>query len=324
MTVQPEGDASRLRVVYRSHGGENMKARPNYYSKLLALTSFLRALQNVEVTPEVIFLNDGPVPEERAALMGRFGEVIRVDLGSNRRSYRHALNLAARRPWNPDDLVWFAEDDYLYAPTSLQVLVAGMSAVPSGDYFSMYSPVDIAAGRSRPAAEPEPWPPGGGEPPIVVGGTTWFRALSTTSTFGVRAGVLRQDRRLLRLCPYTGGAWDHTSCLTVQGRRPFRWADLKVDLLPVGSHPVRLWPRSVLRGLARVAMNQRSRRRAERRRTLFAADPLPIWHLESSPEHGAEDRAGWAARAEQTRRWASERQIRLPSARSEPTDAATG
>jgi hypothetical protein len=175
-------------VIYRSHGGENFKARPSYYSKLLALTSFARAVRGLEVAPEVIFVNDGPIPDDRAALMRRFGEVIRVDCGSNRRSYRTALNLAARRPWDADDMVWFAEDDYLYAPDSLRVLSAGVSAVGDGDYFSLYSPVDIAAGRSRPTAETRPWPPGGGTQPTVVGDTRWFRAMSTTSTFGVRAG----------------------------------------------------------------------------------------------------------------------------------------
>jgi len=51
--------------------------------------------------------------------------------------------------------------------------------------------------------------------------------VSTTSTFGVRLGVLREDRTLLRLVPYSGGSWDHTTCLTVQGRQPFAWSDLR-------------------------------------------------------------------------------------------------
>ena len=37
--------APRLRIVYRSHGGENMKSRPAYYSKLLALASVVRAAE---------------------------------------------------------------------------------------------------------------------------------------------------------------------------------------------------------------------------------------------------------------------------------------
>jgi hypothetical protein len=281
-------------------------------------------VRGLEVAPEVIFVNDGPIPDDRAALMRRFGEVIRVDCGSNRRSYRTALNLAARRPWDADDVVWFAEDDYLYAPDSLRVLSAGVSAVGDGDYFSLYSPVDIAAGRSRPTAETRPWPPGGGTQPTVVGDTRWFRAMSTTSTFGVRAGVLRQDRRLLRLCPYTGGAWDDATCLTVQGQRPFRSVDLLTDLLPAPAQPASRWPRSVTRGIVRIAMNQRSRRRADRCRTLFAADPLPIWHLELTPDQQSEAAAEWAVTAGHTRTWASAQQIRLPEGRPLSTDANAG
>lgn len=293
--------SGRLRVIFRSHGGENLKARPAFYSKLLALTSFVRAVEQLEITPEVIFLNDGPIPADRVDLMRRFGEVVQVNCGSNRRSYRAALGLAARRPWHDDDLVWFAEDDYLYPPDSLQILSAGVQAIASGDYFSLYSPVDVAAGRSRPAPGKPSWPPSGGSPPVLVNETRWFRAMSTTSTFGVRMRALNQDLHLLRMCPFTGGAWDHTTCLMVQGHRPFGWDELRTDLAPfrTGSS----WARSIPRGLIRIGMNERSRRRQSRCRTLHAADPLPIWHLETSSEQLPQDVAHWADLAEQTRKW---------------------
>ena len=65
--------APTVHLVLRSYGGENLKRRPSYYSKLLALTSFVRAASRLP-DAEVIFLNDGPVPPLHLELMERFGE----------------------------------------------------------------------------------------------------------------------------------------------------------------------------------------------------------------------------------------------------------
>ena len=50
----------RLRIIYRSYGGENMKDRPPYYGKTLALQSLLRAAEAVDA--DILFMNDGPHP----------------------------------------------------------------------------------------------------------------------------------------------------------------------------------------------------------------------------------------------------------------------
>ena len=65
------------RLVYRSYGGENRKQRPDYYSKVLTLTSFVRAAARLPAA-DIIFLNDGPVPGDRLAIMERFGRVIQL------------------------------------------------------------------------------------------------------------------------------------------------------------------------------------------------------------------------------------------------------
>jgi len=43
--------------------------------------------------------------------------------------------------------------------------------------------------------------------------------------------------QLLRLMPYTGGAFDHTTSLTLQSRYPFTRGQLLEDLLPFGDYP---------------------------------------------------------------------------------------
>lgn len=286
---------SRLHVIYRSHGGENLKHRPSYYSKQLALSSFLRARARMTEPAGVLFLNDGPIPAERLELMPGAGTVLPVECGSNRRSYQLMLGLAAEQSWPDDDVVWFAEDDYLYTPDALQSLALATRALPDGDYFSLFSPYDLAAGRSSGA--------------VSIAGVGWFRGTSTTSTFGVRLGALRRDRRLLTVLPYSGGSWDHTSCLVVQGRRPYRSETIRGELLPFGSHPPREWARPLVRGVLHAGMNGLAFRRPANRRTFYATDPLLVWHMETGPH----DSPIWADVAADARAWASSVGITVPA-----------
>jgi hypothetical protein len=308
--------APRLRIVYRSHGGENLKSRPSFYSKLLALASFVRAAQESGVDPHLLFWNDGPMPADRLELMRATGEVVRIDVGSNRASYRAAIEMVAQSDWSSRDVIWFAEDDYLYRPRALRAVMAAAAAIPDADYLSVFggaaldvdSPLNDVRAYPRSGAADVPQP-------IDAGGFRWFRGVSTTSTFGVRLSVLREDRHLLRILPYSGGSWDHTTCLAVQGRQPFTWAEVREELMPFGEQPVGRWPASVARGIVRAGVNLRSHRAPERRRTLYLCDPVGAVHLElpddddfpdaHDPRHSRE----WSDLAAQTRRWAADRGI---------------
>jgi len=301
----------RLRIVYRSHGGENMKSRPPYYSKLVALASAVRAARESGIDPHLVFLNDGPIPADRLDLMRAHGEVVRIEGGSNRASYLAGIDLAARSDWSSQDLVWFAEDDYLYRPTTFRLIMDTAAAIPELDFLSVFGgwALDPTSPLSGFRAYPH-WGSADVPDPVRVDGVAWFRGVSATSTFGVRLGVLREDRHLLRIAPFTGGRWDHTSCLAVQGRQPFAWQTIRSELLPFGSAPVRGWPASVARGAAWTGMNLRSRRRPERRRTLYLCDPVGAVHMELPDEWDEPDSPDprhdpyWAALAEQSRQWA--------------------
>ncbi len=253
----------RLHVVCRSHGGENAKGRPVYYSKQIALTSLVRAAERCPVGDvELIFVNDGPIPQERVAVMARTGEVIPILKGSNRGSYRWALGLARRRGWPAGDLVLFAEDDYLYRPGALVELMRAADCERDGDYFFPYS-----------ESPPQP----------TTGGTVWVPHPSTTSTLAVRVGTLANDERLLAICPFTGGAWDHTSCIAVCGEQPF---GIRHTVLPgpgpSGASPVRRAARALALTSARtaVAVMVWERNRRHRSRRALAAIPPLATHLE--------------------------------------------
>lgn len=316
MTVSAGSGAPRLRVVYRSYGGENSKQRPSYYSKLLALSSLIRAVDALAPAPELVFVNDGPIAAPLLALMEARGEVVPVRGGSNRRSYRATIDLEVVRGGAANDVVWFAEDDYLYVPGALRHLAAGATTLPQADYFTLCGSESLDTATSRRLPAPRPESGADGDPhATTVKGVTWFRAMGTASTFGVRLQVLREDARLLRMCPFTGGAWDTTTCLVLQGYQPFSAAQLRAELLPYFALPMGSWPRSVVRGLIRAGINLRALRRPSRRRVLLGSDPELISHMEipeldpRTPPSARTAAVDWGRVAADTGAWAVEQGI---------------
>jgi hypothetical protein len=307
------GQRARLHVVMRSYGGENMKDRPAYYSKLTCLASVIRAARALSPAAELVFVNDGSIPEDRETMMRSAGEVVQLAAGSNRASYRAAVQLAVRRDWADDDLVWFAEDDYLYTPRAFEHLLAAADApaLAAADYFSMYggSAFDTSSGRLHAKERPERG--AAGDPSAqVVDGLTWYRGLATTSSFGVRRSVLLVDAPLLRLMPYTGGAWDRTSCLTLQGMRPFTREELAEDLVPFRREPASRWPRALARGTVRLVLSPRALRRSSRRRLMYGSDPDQAGHLELAHLSPGTD---WEKLAAETRAWAERWTATVPT-----------
>lgn len=285
-----DGQRGRLRIFMRSHGAENAKNRPDFYDKSACLASLVRAAEAVQPAAELVFVNDGPLPTDRERLMALTGEPLQFELGSNRASYRTTVALAAGIPHGPDDLVWFAEDDYLYRPEAFVELVDAFVRNPEASYLALYLGELAAREPAGSAAQRT--------------GTGWGPVTSTTSSFGVRHRVLDEDAALLRLMPFTGGAFDHTTCLTLNGHYPFTGRELRADLLPFSGQPAREWPRAVTRGLVRSALGTRALRRPSRRRALYGPTRDLITHLELGAFDPSED---WASLARESRLWMTER-----------------
>jgi hypothetical protein len=301
-----------LHVVYRSFGGENAKGRPPYYSKLLCLASFVRAVETAQqagVEVEVVYLNDGSMPGDCLALMARSGEVVqRFGLG-NKGSLRAALSLPAERNWSDDDLVWLAEDDYLYLPDALASLAAAPAAFPEAEYFALYASV----GHRPPCGRPQPdfayVPPAWRDTdPVQVLGRPWRRGLSTTATFGGRVRALREDVWLFNIALFSGSGWDHTWSLLYQGFRPFDWQWLVAKIKRARSEGTLRVARqsaiSALRACINVAQSLRIGALGTRsKRLLVTADPALATHLEA--EFLARE-TDWSEIAMDCARWASE------------------
>jgi len=134
-----DSNSSRLRAIYRSYGGDNRKCRPEFYSKRLALLSFIRAVRALKPgQAELIFLNDGPIQPDVLALMTQAGEVVNRPHSELRASERPELSLPSERGWPATDLIWFAEYDYLYRSDALVGLISAADAFPSATYSALY------------------------------------------------------------------------------------------------------------------------------------------------------------------------------------------
>ncbi len=290
-----------VRVIYRSYGGENDKGRPPYYSKAMALQATLRAVQEAGV--EILFINNGPIPEHLVSVMRHHGEIVTLPNVGMRRSFLTGLRLPGQRGWPADDVAYFCEDDYLHKPdafVALQKAAAGLDA----SYFALYGPLlddedpDVPVWDLQKQDVETVYPKGFTLTPAVdVGGWRWKHILSTTSTFGARVGALGKDVGIFRQSglPHRKMYRDYDMCVTYQGYEAYPWGDLGRELaLRNGVRQAALVP-------FKAAMNLRSHRRPGNRHKLVCAAPNLATHLESAflaPGHD------WAALAAETMAWA--------------------
>ena len=296
-----------LHVVVRSYGGENQKRRPSYYSKVLTLSSVVRALARVPEA-EAIFLNDGPVPPDRLALMQRAGRV--VSLGEEpagmRASYRAALALADTEGWPDEDVVAFVEDDYLFTEDAFLALVEAVHELVEVSYFSLYGtrPDEADPASRHEHSLPRDWV---SAPERRVGERLWFNRASITSTFAARVGALRADLPIFAQCmrPFRRRFFDHETCLLYQGVQPYHGRELFFGL----PDDFEASPRGLLRAFVlvpfRMAMNRTARRQAEPH-LLYTVAPNLATHLEHpviSPDRD------WAAVAAEVEAWRAEQAV---------------
>jgi len=293
-----------LRLVYRCFGGENLKARPAFYSKHLSLASFLRAAEVADA--DVVFLNDGPVAPEMVELMRPRGDIVALagaPVGM-RASYRAAIELPDTRGWSDDDVAYFCEDDYLHAPTAFTELRSAAEQISAAHYFALYgsTPTHPALGPGIALTFPPGWRH---RPDADVDGRRWVNIPSTTSTFGARVGALRQDLGIFRqgMLPYRTRYLDHEICLVYQGQLPYTGAEIVVG-------PAATRFRSGVRAVAanavltpfRVAFELRSLARRRDPHLLYAADPNLACHLETAFMSPGMD---WADEARLASEWSA-------------------
>lgn len=204
---------SHLFILYRSTGGDNRKDRPPYYSKLLCLRSFLRAFERVRERASVTFVNDGPMPDNRPAIMAEWGQVVSFPGLGNSWSYRRALVMALALP--EDSLVYFAEDDYLYTDAAFVKLLDAFEALPAVDYVTLFDNFDRYTRRDDAR--------GGYSRVFLAGGLHWRTVESACMTFGARTARLKRDAWIHRLGTISNSPADRFIWRCAQGEKWFFW-----------------------------------------------------------------------------------------------------
>lgn len=279
----------RLQVRYRVSRHVNNKPRPPWFSRRVALASLLAALEPVRATHpvQISYIANRGVPDEVEDLVSGSGDVQSIEARSAPQAYRRMLDVVPG-DLGVDDLVWLAEDDYLYRPDALSALVEAAQALPHVDYFGLYTPDNSAwhaARRSQPDRR-------GPARRFVVGGRTWVTAGASNATFGVRAGALREDARALQLCSLAGSGWDHACLCVVQGVAPYPARHLAADLPSPSSTQgaVRYLAQPLLRGAVDVAARTR-----RHRRTWIATTEDLATHMESGYVSSDYDWSAYAA-----------------------------
>jgi hypothetical protein len=267
-----------LRLVYRAYGGQNLKNRPPFFSKKLGLQSFLHAAAQAGSEAEVLFVNDGPMPEDLLELMRPHGKIMDLPKVGMRRSYVFGLQLPQHLNWPDDDVVWYSEDDYLYRPDAFVRLLQAAKAMPDVDYFALYGGYSPENANDDVHQPRNWWAP----PPVTVDGQEWRRLLSTASTFGGRAQALREDYGVFRWCmvPHKTMYRDHDTAVSIQGFEPHPYGSVLRQLVGLDGGSVKERVRDASLAPFLLATNLRSHRRPSRRRLYMSANPCLAAHME--------------------------------------------
>lgn len=305
-------------VVYRAYGGENLKDRPPYFSKMRSMASFVRAAARVQVN--VLVLADGPLPREWYPLLTDLGEIVQIadsPIGM-RGSYRKALDLPQERGWDDDDFVYYSEDDYLYHPDAFIALEAAVEQIPEAGYLALYGSTP-ARHNSYEFPDGVVHPPGWPTLPVRrVLDQDWVNIPSTASTFGGRVAAINQDKPIFRqaMYPFRHRYWDHATAVAYQGQTPF--PGMQAWLGQPGEYPATAYGYARQFGLSpfRIGMNWRALTRRHDPHWLYVADPNYAVHCELQVINPGRD---WAAIATDTGEWAAGRGIALPPLRAEAT-----
>lgn len=159
--------------------------RPPFFSKALALASFLRAVERCPEVASTVFLNDAPIPVDTLKVMNESGEVINESGLGLVPSYRKAISISVAGHWPTGDVVYLSEDNYLFTREAFSSLALADREMPEASYFAFCATLSENDERSAPEAS---------KGRVLTDGRRWQRAESTTSSFGARVSTLRSDR----------------------------------------------------------------------------------------------------------------------------------
>jgi hypothetical protein len=179
----------KIHFLYRSAPGDGKPdKRPDFFNKKNCLISFLNSLETLNDSEigEVIFINDGDLNPEIMSLMNSVkAGIINLNGIGNSESLKFCYKLIEDKKWENSDLIYFAEDDYLYRKEALRFLANAMIDLEKADYFTLYDHPDRYT-----RTDDADW---GLSKILISRDCHWRTVESTPQTFGVRCSVLKKD-----------------------------------------------------------------------------------------------------------------------------------
>jgi hypothetical protein len=212
-----------LTAIFRTHPGESLRERPAYHSKLLTLQSFLLAWRRLDRRRLVVVVDGKSMPAEYTELYERYADEIRYLGGGSGNNGTYKATFPLLGGIGDDELVFQAEDDYLYMEDALTELVAAAAEIPQADYFCPYDHPDRYTRKDDARS--------GRERIFFAGNRHWRSIESNCLSFGARAGVLKKDLYIHRLFSLPRSPRDRKIWRMTQGIGPFFWKSPKRTLI---------------------------------------------------------------------------------------------
>lgn len=172
-----------MKILYRLSDKGQPKPKLSQITKEYCLRNAMATFPN----SEIIVFADNCETQTLAMIESLALKCIPIALG-NSGSLRHAINYAVNQYGN-NEAVYFLEDDYLHLAGSEQLILEGLEL---SDYVTLYDHPDKYADFN---GKVNPQVTDGGERTILMKSDSchWKATNSTTMTFAVKVGTLKED-----------------------------------------------------------------------------------------------------------------------------------
>lgn len=202
-----------MKVLYRISNGGHTKNKPPYVNDKNAMfLHFIKVFHNCDI---YVFADN--VNEETYQFIIQHHDpckIFRTSLG-NSRSFMYTVDFAVRF-FNPEEKIYFAEDDYIYKKNAPEIIEEGLDI---SDYSSGYDHPDKYMNHSE--GGPNPYIEQGGELTrvIVSKSSHWKLTNSCCMTFATRVNTIKEDYRLFnKYCQYANPQDFPLFCELIQKR----------------------------------------------------------------------------------------------------------
>ncbi len=202
--------------LYRLYPKENSKNRPAFYSKELALKSFLAAYDKVVFNKRLIIALDASyLPVSYQAILSNTVYDIQFFGGiGNLKSYQRTIDLLESNM--ESDFFYISEDDYLYKHDALNEFSQAICNFTHVDYITLYDHPDRYTRSDNQT-------PFGGDKILVSANYHWRTVESTCMTFGGRLDSLKKDINTHKMPYETNYPHDRKLWHKLQGLGKYRW-----------------------------------------------------------------------------------------------------